>query len=134
MERYAIEGGKPNCDMKSGGDGPDALHNLSQEPRAVLKAATIAAFPGMSAEKFVSQVAMTMFEVHEIEAQFPGYEGRTMELFDDGLNFCVGDHGVVSRKIQPPIQNRMMIENSWLWPSMFIGTAVSSRIRQLQTD
>src|SRR4029077_15598430 len=103
MERYAIEGGKPNCDMKSGGDGPDALHNLSQEPRAVLKAATIAAFPGMSAEKFVPQVAMTMFYVHEVEAQVPGHQGRAMELFDDGLNFCVSERRVVGRQIQPPI-------------------------------
>src|ERR1700694_1126582 len=97
MERHTVERRKPHRDMKSRSNRAYALRNLSQESCAVFKAAAITSFSRAGAEKLVPQVAVAMFYVHEVEAQLPSHECGVMKVFNDGLNFCVGEQRVVSR-------------------------------------
>ena len=111
-----------------------SLNNFPQEPAAPFKAATVSAFTRSRAKKLVPQIAVAMLYVHKIETQLPCYGGRAMKILYDGLDFSVRKHGVVARKIQPPVQNRMTIENPGFSPITSIWTAVTPGVRQLQPN
>src|ERR1700737_4808857 len=57
-----------------------------------------------------------------------------MKVFDNRLNFPVGEKRIVGRQLEAPVQDWMVIENAWFWAGMFARAAVTTRVCQLQTD
>ena len=122
----------PIC--KSGGERADALHDFAQKARAVLEAAAIASFARVRAQKFVAEIAVAVFDVHEIEAEAPGHARRAMEVLDDRARSRRRSAADNRRQIPAPVQNRMVIENSRLRAVVRVGTAVAAGVRELQPD
>ena len=87
----------------------------------------------MSTEEFMAEVAVAMFDIHEVEAEVPRHNGCAMEFFNDGFDFRVGEHGKISGQFQPPVEKRMVVENARLGTAVGIGAAVAARICELQT-
>ena len=110
------------------------LDNLTQEARTILETSAVAPGTGVSAEKFVAQVAMAVLYIDEVEAQPTGQERGLVEVFNDGLDLRVGQHGKIRGQSQPPIEEGMMIENAWLRATVRVGAAVAAGVRKLQTD
>src|SRR5262249_44418030 len=82
----------------------------------------------MSAQKFVTKIAVAVFHIHEIETRGTGQSCGHMETIDELANVAVGKHGIVVGQAQPLIEQRMAIENAR--PTM----AVPSRMCELKTD
>src|SRR5882762_81677 len=120
--------------MQARCDGPYAPYHLSQESCAIFETASVTAFPRMCAEKLMCEIAVAVFDVHKVEAQLPGHFGRTMEIFDDGVNLGVREQRMVVRKTQPPVQNGVVIQDARLAAGIRIGTAETPGVRQLQPD
>ena len=108
--------------------------NLAQKAGAILETSAVAACARVGAEKFVAEIAVAMLYIHKVEAQLPRHQRGAMKVLNDGFNFRVRQHGKVGRQTQPPIEERMMIENARLGAAVRIGAAVAAGIRQLQTD
>ena len=117
-----------------GAERANPLYHLAKKARAAFEGATVTSLPSVSAQKFMTQVAVAMFNVHEIKTHLPGHERGPMEVLDDRLDFAVSEQGIIGRQFQAPIQKWMMIENARFWAGMFIRTAVPAGVRQLQTD
>src|SRR5882724_527381 len=120
--------------MQSRTERVDALHDLAKKARAAFEGAAVMSLPSVSAQKFMTQVAMAMLDVHEIKAQLPSHKRRPMEVFDDRLDFSVGEQRVVGRQFQALIQKWMVIENARFRAGMLIRAAIPAGVRQLQTD
>src|SRR5262245_4998845 len=76
----------------------------------------------------MAEVTMTMLHVHEIETRSAGHSRGVVEVLDEFTNLAIGDHRIVSRQVEPLVEQRMTIENAR--PAM----AISSRMRELKTD
>src|SRR5579859_1241631 len=120
--------------MQSWTQRADALHDLAKKARAAFEGAAVMPLSGVSAQKFVTQVAVAMLDVYEIKTQLPGHKSGSMKVFDDGCNFSVGEQRVVGRQFQAMVEKWMVIENAWFRAGMLIGAAVPAGMRQLQTD
>src|ERR1700730_13329950 len=134
MKRNTVDGCKADRNLQSWRDRPNTLHHLAQKSSSILETPPVAAGTGVAAEKFLTEIAVAMFDIHEVEAQLPGHQRGTMEVVNDGFYFRVGQDGKVSRQPQPSVQERVVVENTRLGAAVRIGTAVATRIRQLQTD
>jgi len=132
-ERWSMAG-KADGNLQSWSDRTNTLHHLAQKSSSILETSSITADAVLRAEKFVAEVAVTMFDVHEVEAQLPGHHRGTMEVVNDGLYFARPSGRETQQAAPPPIQERVVIENTRLGPAVRIGTAVATRICQLQTD
>src|SRR5258708_18768213 len=110
------------------------VHPRAEKSRSSVKSPAIAAGAGVGAEKFVTEVAVTMFDVHEVEAQLPGQQRGTMEVVNDSFYFRVRQDGKVSRQPQPPVQERAVIENTRLGSAVPLRAPSAAKIRQAQTS
>src|SRR5580658_1371404 len=120
--------------MQSRTERADALHDLAKKARAAFERAAVTSLPRVSAQKFMTQVSVAMLDVHEIKTQLPGHECRPMEVFDDRLDFSVGEQRVIGGQPQTPVQYWMVIKNAWFRACVFIRAAVPARVGQLQTN
>ena len=75
-----------------------------------------------------------MLDIHEIETQLTRHSCRAMKIFNNCVDFAIGQNGIVARQSQSSIQYRMMIKDARLRPVVGIRTAVASGMRQLQSD
>ena len=62
----------------------------------------------------MSEISVTVLDVHEVESDFPGHARRSMEVFDNAAHFAISEEGIVRRKAQTTIQDWMTVENAWL--------------------
>jgi hypothetical protein len=88
----------------------------------------------MCAKEFVPKIAVTVLDVDKIEASFPRRMRRSDEFSNDPANLGVRKQGIIRSESQPPIQNRVMMKNPRLGLSLFVWTAISPGVRQLQSD
>src|SRR5579863_2948895 len=88
----------------------------------------------MRAQKFVSEIAVAMFDVHEIETETCRGGRRAMEVLDDRADLTVAQQRKFGAEPQPPVEDRMVIEDSRLRTLVRIGTAVAARVGELQAD
>ncbi len=88
----------------------------------------------MGAEKFVPQITMAMFNVHKIEAELVRHASGAMKLLNDFFDFRIGEQWIVRRQIQPAVQNRVTVQNARLGTPFLVRTAVTARMRQLQSN
>src|SRR5271169_199189 len=112
----------------------DALHDLAKKARAAFERAAVTSLARVSAQKFMTQVAVAVLDVHEIKTQLPSHKCGSMEVFDDRLDLLVGQQGIVGRQFQALVEKRMVIENAWFRAGMLIRAAVPAGMCQLQTD
>src|SRR6266481_7341655 len=131
---HGVEGREPHANRKPRRNRAYTMQNVAQKSRAIFKASAILPFSCVGAEKFVPQITVAMFDVHEVETHFTRHSCRAVEFFDDRAYLAVGQNGIVARQSQSSIQHRMMIENAWFRLSVRIWTAVASGMRQLQSD
>jgi hypothetical protein len=59
---------------------------------------------------------------------------RTVEVFDNRLDFPIGEQRIISCKVQSRIQEGMAIKNARFWPRVMVRTAIPARVSQLQAD
>src|SRR3954471_14304600 len=112
LKGHCIEGRKTYSDGQAWGDGADSFHNLSQEACAIFEASAIRALARVCAEEFVTQVSMTMLDIHEIESQPPRKAGGAMKVLHDGSDFSVTEDGIIFWQFHPPIENWMVVQNA----------------------
>src|SRR3984957_9998559 len=112
----------------------DALNYLAQEASAILETATILTRTSVCAQKFVAQIAVTVLDVHEIEAQLPSRASCGVKILDDSFDFRVGQEGIVVWQIQAAIQNRVAIENARLRVVVNMGPAIAAGVCELNPD
>ena len=82
----------------------------------------------------MTQIAVTMLDVDEIESQILGEFSCPMKICDDRFYLAVCEKGVIGGRSNPLIQNRMMIQNARLEFCVMVRPTVSPRMRQLQPD
>ena len=133
-KRHRVKRGESHTDVQSRRYGTDPLQHFAQKPRAILETPAVLPFSRMRAQKFVPQITVAMLDVHEIEAQFPRHFRCAMKIFNDRLNFAIGQNGIVASQSQSPIQDRVMIKDARLRLAVCIRPAESSGMCQLQSD
>src|SRR5580693_975566 len=106
--------------MQSRTERADALHDLAKKARAAFERAAVTSLPRVSAQKFMTQVAVAMLDVHKIKTQLPSLECRPMEVFDDRFDLWVGQQGIVGRQFQALVEKWMVIENARFRTGMLI--------------
>ena len=85
-EGHEIDGAEAHRDLEAGRLGPDAGHDLAQEPGAVLEAAAVRPGPVDGAQELVAQIAVAVLDVDEVEARPLGELRRPDEVGDDPLD------------------------------------------------
>src|SRR5260221_783876 len=134
VERHGVKRGDAHANFQLRRRRANSLHNFAQESRAILKTSSVLPFPSVRAEKFVSQISMAMLDVNKIKARLQRDARSAMKIFDDSANLSVGEHRKIARQTEPPIQNRMTIQNTRLRAMLRIRFAVAPRMRKLQTN
>src|SRR5438128_10540342 len=66
-EGYRIERAEPHPDFEVRRNGPDARDNFAKKPGAVLEASAISSRARDGAQELVTQVTMTMLDIHKVE-------------------------------------------------------------------
>ncbi len=76
FERDKIKRAEAHADFQSRGFGANAGHDFPKHSRAVFQRAAIRPRPRVRSQQLVQQIAVAMFDVHEIRADFSRDFGR----------------------------------------------------------
>src|ERR1041384_1237555 len=82
----------------------------------------------------MGQVAVAMFYVDKVKARLRRNECSLVKVVDYLPELRVGEHRIIRRNVQATIQDRMVIQYLRLRTIVRVGTTVSTRVRELQTD
>src|SRR2546425_9475974 len=77
---------------------------------------------------------MAVFDVHEIEACLIGQARSALKVLNNLADLLVAQDRIVVRNTQSLIQDRVMVEDTWLRTVLNVGLAVPARVGQLQTN
>src|SRR5262249_13199928 len=108
--------------------------NLLQETGAILERTSVSSLAGMSAQNFMRQISVTVFDIDEVEAQLPRHDCGSVEVFDDAADLSIGQHWIFRGKALTPVQNWMVISDPRLCAVGQIGTTKAPRMGQLQSN
>src|SRR5260370_27614765 len=114
MERQGVKRGNAHATLQSRRRHANSLHNFAQKSRAILETSSVLPFPRVRAQKFVTQISVTMFYVDEIETEFGGNARRAVKFFDDSADFSIREKREIVPQTEPPIPNRMAIQSTRL--------------------
>src|SRR5262249_25860487 len=98
MKRHSVKRRNAHPDFKLRCSGANPLYHFAQEARTILETATVLAFSHVRGEKFVTEVAVTMFDVDKIESQLRRDARCTMKIYNDGLDFTITEHWKIRRQ------------------------------------
>ncbi len=82
FERHGVEGAQAHAKIDLVAVSADAFDDLAQDAGAIGEGASVRAGPGESAQKFVQQIAVAMFDIDKIRPHLPGDSGRPHIIAD----------------------------------------------------
>ena len=85
-------------------------------------------------EKLVAQVAVTVLQVDEVEADVARVLRGDHVVVDELADVAIAHQRIVGRETELAIEDRMPIEDHRLHPRLVVGLAEASRVRELQSD
>ena len=97
--------------MQSRTERANPLHNFAKKARASLEGPAVASLSRVGAQKLVTEIAVAMLNIYEIESQLPSQMSRPMEVFDNRFDFTVRKNRIIGRQLQTPVQQWMVIED-----------------------
>src|SRR5690606_2522257 len=95
----------------------NALSNGSQEAHSVFERTTIATFASNSGEKFMPQISVTMFNVHELKPCLRRLPRRPHEIFDKVVDVAVAHQWRVLIEAELAMQQRDVVKTTWCHPA-----------------
>ena len=134
FKRYEVKSTEPHAELDPVAARPNASDDFAKDAGAVFKRAAVFAGPRVRPEKLVQQVAVTMFEVHEVGAHVPCNLRRRDVAFDQPLDFIVGKNLFIARDLEFLVEDRMAIGHPRLHADFVIRFAEAARVRELKTD
>ena len=134
MKRHPIECAQAHADAQAGRAGAHRRDRLTQEARAALEISAIAPRALNRAQKLMTEIAMTVLDVHECEACALSDPGRAAEVCDEASNRVVAEHRVIGRQVELAVEPGVMVQDSRLQPLLVVGPGEAPRVCELQTD
>src|SRR6266513_2051601 len=90
-----IERRKAHTYGQTGCNVVDARYNFTQESCPVLEAAAVITSSRVSAQEFMSEIAMTVFDIHKIETRLMGHLSRALKALNDLPDLTVRKYRIV---------------------------------------
>src|SRR5205823_11820864 len=98
------------------------------EPSAVF------AGPIECAQELVAEIPVAVFEVDELEPRRPRSLPRAHEVLDQRVELGVGEARRSIVEAEPPIENRMVIDDARFGMAVLMRTRKAARVRELEAD
>ena len=89
-EGHEVEGAEADGEVNGVAAGADGGDDVAEEAGAVLEGAAVGPGAGEGAEEFVEEVAVAVFDVHEVGADVPSDAGGGRVVFDEAREVAVG--------------------------------------------
>jgi hypothetical protein len=95
FKRNCVKGGKTHTDVQAPRQGTDTCNHLTKESCAILEAAAVVSRTGVRTQELVPEIAVAVFNIHEIETRLMGHSSRAMEVLNDLPDFSVCKQRVI---------------------------------------
>ena len=130
--RHRIERRQPHANLEPRNVRANAGDHVAEKARAILERAAVFAWPGACAQQLVTEIAVTVLDVHELESQLAREPCGLDEIEDEPIELVIGDDVHAGRKLS--IEQRMRVGHDRIGSILGAPARESSRMRELQTD
>ena len=120
MARYRLDqdrnGTRSNADKRTpicmpGAIGTNACHNFTQKTRAIFETTAVITFTSVRTQKLMTEISMTMLDVHELKTELASDASGGDEFVDDLTNLAISQYRIAVVDVDSPIEGWMMIKN-----------------------
>ncbi len=126
MKWPKINNADPHADLKTRRLGPNACHDLTKEPRSILKAAAKPPRSIDGREEFVAKITVAMLDIDKCESSPLGEPRRANEIVDQTRDLVVRKDGPVIGDVKTSVEIRMAISNPWFEAALFVRPGKSA--------